>query len=56
MKLQGKFYYCRKYGYKEADCCAKNGKSKVEKNNNQAIEEAEELEDEVVISGICDEV
>ena len=32
------------------------GSQRQKKNNNQAIEEAEELEDEVVISGICDEV
>ena len=51
-RFQGKCNYCGKYGHKEADCWAKQGKIKTEESNNQAVEEQEEDEVEVVLMSI----
>ena len=49
VRFQGKCNYCGKYGHKEADCWAKQGKIKTEETNNQAVEDDEEDEVEVVL-------
>ena len=53
VKFQGKCNYCGKYGHKEEDCWANHGKPKSEETNNQAVEEAED-EVEVVLMSLED--
>ncbi len=55
-EIPGKCDCCGKYGCKETGCWDKNGKPNAEKNNNQAIKEAEGTEDVVVLFSLCDEV